>query len=212
MLLCFAHSRVKNENWWGILIKAFIKLMTLGDLKNNNNNHEHFFSDKRGTTYPRNSWNSKDAEQQGAQRWETSTSCKGLCCSFSSPWNDLGVWHFKRDQCGSRISIYLHRSQLITGDLRVVARITCIVKVRALNNLLFVSTSQRQPGPFRKWNPSAFFFSELRELRMTKLFLFTEESIPFENWLGLPVLTNGNCSLFLVLSRDRCSALVVVVM
>ena len=25
------------------------------------------------------------------------------------------------------------------------------------------------------------FFSELRELRMTKLFLFTEESIPFEN-------------------------------
>ena len=43
MLLCFAHSRVKNENWWGILIKAFKKLITLGDLKNNNNNHEHFF-------------------------------------------------------------------------------------------------------------------------------------------------------------------------
>ena len=52
---------------------------------------------------------------------EIFTSCKGLCCSFASPWNDLGVWHFKRDQRGSRISIHLHHSQLITGDLRVVA-------------------------------------------------------------------------------------------
>ena len=79
------------------------------------------FSDKRGTTIPCNSWNSKDAKRQRVQRRETSTSSKGLCRSFTSPWNDVGVWHLKRDQRGSRISIHLHHSQLITGNLWVIA-------------------------------------------------------------------------------------------
>ena len=80
-----------------------------------------FFLDKRGTAIPRYSWNSKDAKRQAVQRREPSTSCKGLCCSFTSPWNDVGVWHLKRDQRGSHISIHLHHSQLIAGNLRVVA-------------------------------------------------------------------------------------------
>ena len=121
------------------------------------------FSDKHGTTIPRNSGNPEDAKRQSVQRGETSTSCEGLCCSFTSPWNHLDVWHFKHDQRESRISIHLHHSQLITGNLLIVelsvafvaeAQIASIViSVRALTNLPFVRTSQPH-RPFCKWNPS----------------------------------------------------------
>ena len=87
----------------------------------NQSSNSNIFLDKRGAAIPRYSWNSKDAKRQAVQRREPSTSCKGLCCSFTSPWNDMGVWHLKRDQRGSHISIHLHHSQLIAGNLRVVA-------------------------------------------------------------------------------------------
>ena len=151
------------------------------------------FSGKRGTTVPRNSWNSKDAKRQSIKRRERSTSCKGLRCSFTSPWNDVGVWHFKRDQRGSRISIHLHHSQLITGNLQLLLLIAFVAEVniasifinvrallRAFNFLTFKLLKQLticQNGPaawtFPQMKPISF--AKLRELRMTKLVILPEE-------------------------------------
>ena len=144
------------------------------------------FSDKRDTTIPRNSWNSKDAKRKRAQRRETSTSCKGLCCSFTSPWNDLGVWHFKRDECGSRISIHLHHSQLITGNLWVVAisRICCwSTHCKYFHKCL----GSYQLTTYQNWPVASAFpqmehvsFAELRELLTTKLLI-----LPFQRTVSL---------------------------
>ena len=41
----------------------------------------------------------------------------------------MGVWHFKRDQRGSRISIHLHHSQLITGNLQLLLLIAFVAEV-----------------------------------------------------------------------------------
>ena len=138
------------------------------------------FLDKRGTTIPRNSWNSKDARGQAVQRREPSTSCKGLCCSFTSLWNDLGVWHFKRDQRGSHISIRLHHSQLIAGNLRVVAfgRICNWSRhCKYYNNYMGtyqLTICQNKPAASApKMEPVSF--AELREMRMTKVFILPEE-------------------------------------
>ena len=55
-----------------------------------------------------------------------------------------------------------------------------LLRLGHLTTCYLSRTSQRHPGLSAN-GTRQFFLSALRELRMTKLFLFTEESIPFEN-------------------------------
>ena len=83
------------------------------------------------------------------------------------------------------IFIVLNSLQVTYELLLLVA----IVAKHALQVLLrlghlttcYLSRLASSTRAFPQMEPVSFFFSELRELRMTKLFLFTEESIPFEN-------------------------------
>ena len=57
----------------------------------------------------------------------------------------MGVWHFKRDQRESRISIHFHHSQLMplvafVAEVRIES---FVINVRAVTNLPFFRTSRQ---------------------------------------------------------------------